>query len=51
MLFGVVVSFGTGAVVPETIGEVPAVPMAGVTGILNVVVAAGAKPVGFGVVT
>ena len=49
VLFGVVVSFGTGDTVPLICGLVPAVPIAGVTGILNVVSAVGAKPAAFGV--
>ena len=50
VLFAVTVSFGTGVVVAVILGVCPAVPTAGVTGKLNTVFAAGARPVVFGLV-
>ena len=48
VLFGVTFSVVTGVTVPEIGNAVPAVPTAGVIGILNVVLIVGAKPVVFG---
>ena len=47
VLFGITFSVNTGAIVPDTGNAAPTVPTAGVIGILNVVLAAGAKPVVF----
>ena len=50
ILLGYVFSFGTGAVEPINVGNVPAVPPCGVTGILKVVSPTGAKSPVFGFV-
>ena len=50
VLLGTTFSVGTGATVPETGKALHAVPIAGVIGILNVVLVVGAKPAVFGFV-